>query len=129
MEAYPKVVMLNGDVDDSQMAEMLTGLARVTRVERISEAIPQLESGDCDVLFCPWQPGEGTWRDALEEVRKRQFGVPVVVFCHCGGEHEWTEALKAGAFDLLAPPYDSHRVRELLEHAVECRYSTAGSRL
>ncbi len=125
MEAYPKVVMLGGDPDDFQVGEMLTGLAAVTRVERIAEAISLLERGDYDVLFCPWQPAEGTWRDVVEELRKRQSEVPVVVFSHCGGEHEWTEVLKAGAFDLLAPPYDRHQVRELLEHAVESRYAMA----
>jgi len=129
VQAYPKVVMLGGDPDDFQVAEMLARLAAVTRVEKISEAISQLERGDCDVLFCPWHPAEGTWRDVLEEMHKRQLEVPVVVFCHCGGEHEWTEVLNAGAFDLLAPPYESHQIRELLEHALESRYATAGSRL
>jgi DNA-binding NtrC family response regulator len=121
--------MLSGDRDDSQMGEMLAQEATVTRVNRISEAIAQLEKGDYDVLFCPWHTADGTWRDVLEEMHKRLLETPVVVFCHCGGEHEWTEVLNAGAFDLLAPPYDSHQVRELLEHAVEFYYSTAGSRL
>jgi DNA-binding NtrC family response regulator len=128
MLAYPKVVMIAGDPDDFRVAEVLARLAAVTRVERIAQAISQLESGDCDVLFCPWQPSEGTWRDVLDAVHKRHgVGVPVVVFCHCGGEHEWTEVLNAGAFDLLVPPYESHQVRELLEDALESRYSTAGS--
>jgi DNA-binding NtrC family response regulator len=129
MQAYPKVVMIAGDPDDFQVAEVLARLAAVTRVERTAEAMLQLESGDCDVLFCPWQPAEGTWRDVLDTVHKWHVGIPVVVFCHCGGEHEWTEVLNAGAFDLLVPPYESHQVRELLEHALESRYSTAGSRV
>jgi DNA-binding NtrC family response regulator len=129
MEAYPKVVLLSGDPDDTQVIEMLTRLARVTRVGNLSEAISQLERGDYDVVFCPWHPTEGSWRDVLEEMRKRRLEMPVVVFCHCGGEHEWTEVLNAGAFDLLVPPYDSHQVSALLEHALESRYCTAGSRL
>ena len=38
------------------------------------------------------------------------------------GEREWAEALEAGAFDLLAPPYKKHEVLAVLEQAVESDY-------
>ena len=118
MEAYPKVLLLGSDPDWCALEEILTRYALVTKVKTVPEALALIERGPCDAFFCQWEMADGTWRSVLEEIRKRRLEVPVIVFCHCGGEHEWTDVLAGGAFDLLAPPYNSYQVGVMLEHAL-----------
>jgi DNA-binding NtrC family response regulator len=125
MQAYPKVLVLGSDPDASFLAETLAPFAAVTRLEKIPKVFNLLEGEDYDAVFCPWESPEGTWRTVLEEVQNRGLEVPVIVFCHCGGEPEWIEVLEAGAFDLLVPPYSAYQSLAVLEHALASRRGVA----
>ena len=120
MQTNPKVLLLGSGPEASLLAEILAPFAVVTRLEKIPEAFKPLEGENYNALFCPWEFPEGTWRTVLEEVQNRGLDVPVIVFCHWGGEREWTEVLEAGAFDLLVPPYSSYQMLAVLEHALAC---------
>jgi DNA-binding NtrC family response regulator len=126
MQAYPKVLVLGRGPDASLLAEILAPLAVVTRLEKIPKGFKPLEEENYNALFCPWEFPEGTWRTVLEEVQNRGLEVPVIVFCHCGGEREWTEVLEAGAFDLLVPPYSAHETLAVLERALACGHRIKG---
>jgi DNA-binding NtrC family response regulator len=120
METKSKVLLLGSGPEASLLAEFLAPFAVVTRLEKVPKAFKPLEGENYNALFCPWEFPEGTWRTVLEEVQNRGLEVPVIVFCHCGGEREWTEVLEAGAFDLLVPPYSSYQMLAVLEHALAC---------
>jgi DNA-binding NtrC family response regulator len=120
------VLVLGSDPDASFLAETLAPFAAVTRLEKIPKVFNLLEGEDYDAVFCPWESPEGTWRTVLEEVQNRGLEVPVIVFCHCGGEREWTEVLEAGAFDLLVPPYSAHETLAVLERALACGHRIKG---
>ena len=64
-------------------------------------------------------------RDALEEVQACYPVLLTIVLCRAGGEHEWTEVLEAGAFDLLTAPHRECAVLSVLEHAVASRDARA----
>jgi DNA-binding NtrC family response regulator len=121
MENYPKVLLLDGNPDGAQLEEILKRCAAITRVGSMPEALALAKRGVYDALFCSWELAAGTWRNVLERVRKERLEIPVIVFCHCGGEQEWNEVLKAGGFDLVAPPYDDAALDTLLRHARACR--------
>ena len=126
MSIYPKVLLLDGNPDGALLEKMLEGRAAVTRVETIPEALALARRTDYDAIFCPWELADGTWQHVLQEVQRRRLEIPVIVFCHYGGEREWSEVLKAGAFDLLAPPYDGYELGALLAHALACRHPAPG---
>jgi len=121
MQPYSKVLLLGGDEDWSVLEEMLAQYAVVTGVGKVSDALALLKEEDYDVLFCQGELADGTWRTVLEEIQNRRLEVPVIVFCHCGGEREWIEVLEAGAFDLLVPPYSAYQTMAVLEHALASR--------
>ena len=125
MQAYPKVLVLGSDPDASFLAETLAPFAEVKRLEKIPKAFKPLGEENYDAVFCPWESPEGTWRTVLESIQKLRLEVPLIVFCHCGGEREWIEVLEAGAFDLLVPPYSSYQMLAVLEHALASRRGVA----
>ena len=121
MPTRPKVLLLGGYPEAHFLAEALYPCAFVTRVERIPEALALAAGGDYDVLFCECELAGGNWRIVLEKLQQRRQEIPVVVFCHSGGESEWADVLYAGAFDYLAPPYNRSQILALLEQAVSSR--------
>lgn len=116
-----RVLLLGSDSDTAPLVPPLAASAEVSRVNRVPEAFRLLESGAYDALFCPWEAAGMNWRNVVEEMRKRLLNIPVIVFCRCCGEREWVEALRAGAFDLLVPPYNRCQLRALLEQILTSR--------
>ncbi len=93
-----------------------------------------LKRGDFDAVFCGWSFHSGSletgkWSDVLDIVADTVPGLPVVVLSSISESDEWIQALEAGAFDLLIPPYEERGVLAMLEHAAlsreaATRYST-----
>src|SRR3990172_12571769 len=54
------------------------------------------EAAAFDAFLCDWCYQGGTWRNALELVRRTAPEVPVIVVCRTGGEEEGTQGLEAG---------------------------------
>jgi len=80
---------------------------------------PSEQSGGSsfDAFLCDWCYQGGTWRSALETIRRQAPQLPVIVVCRTGGEQEWIEVLQAGAFDMICAPFSSEAVLSVLEHA------------
>jgi DNA-binding NtrC family response regulator len=126
MAAYPKVLVLGSDPDASFLVEILAQFAAVTKLEKIPRVFKPLEGENYDAVFCPWESPEATWRTVLEQIQSLRLELPMIVFCHCGGEREWTEVLEAGAFDFLVPPYSSSQILALLDGALACGHGMKG---
>jgi DNA-binding NtrC family response regulator len=118
MQEYPKVLVLGSAAEARFLTESLARFAVVTMVERVPDALALLDGADYDALFCAWEFADGNWRAVLEQLQRRKQEIPVIVFCHSGGESEWTEVLNAGGFDFLVPPYGSSQILALMEQAV-----------
>jgi len=122
MSKIRRVVLLgNGGGEMSVLQGVLAQHTDFARARDISQALRILAAGDYDALFCGWVLPSDTWREALQEVHKRYPNLPVIVVYHAAEEKDWIDVLNAGAFDLLAPPYDETAVLAVLEEAVLLR--------
>ena len=122
MAKVRKVVLLgNGGGEMAALQGVLAHHTVFTRVRDIPQALSILAAGDYDALFCGWVLHSDTWREALKEVHKRHPDLPVIVVYHAAEEKDWVDVLNAGAFDLLAPPYDEAMVLAVLEDAILSR--------
>ncbi|MCU0763150.1 MAG: sigma-54 dependent transcriptional regulator [Hydrogenophaga sp.] len=63
-------------------------------------------------------PGR-TGLSLLQELRKREPGLPVILATGHGSETIAVEAMKAGAFDYLIKPISLHQLRQVMDRAVQ----------
>ena len=110
-----------GEHESATLQRILSEHASLVSVSTLPELLDFLKNNDCDAVFCGWTHHTDTWRTVLELLQIRYPNLPVIVFHRTGGEVEWIQALEAGAFDLLVPPYLKGTVIPLLEHAVATR--------
>ena len=88
-----------------------------------------MEKGNYDALLCAWSFHTGTWKDALEEVRKLHSDLPVIILSSSAEEREWLRVLGAGAFDLLVPPFQDRALLAVIEQASASREALASRRI
>ena len=122
MTMNPQVIYLGGrKTGRVEFDENLRRLATVRIAESIPEMLEQVEEAGADVVVCEWSFAGGTWRDALEELRRRHPDLPAIVISQTEGIdegiQEWLEVLSGGAFDLLLAPSSEYSVRSMMEHA------------
>ncbi|MBI4458547.1 MAG: hypothetical protein HY648_00635 [Acidobacteria bacterium] len=115
----PNVLLLTEDEKEAcSLQEVLGDYARLVHARGLLELESRLEEGPCDVLICAWSFYAGFWNGALQEIRQRYPDLPVVILSRTGGEREWVEVLRTGAFDLLAFPWREPTVLAVIEQAV-----------
>ena len=114
----PKVLLLSTDeTENARLRHILSEHVALRKVGDLLELRRALKDGNYDAVFCEWYFHGSTWDDALEVIEEQCPDLPVIVFSRTGGEWEWIEVLKAGGFDMLAPPYEPTAVLSVLEHA------------
>ena len=122
MDKCRKAILLGGaEADTGAILDLLAGHVTMLCVSDLPELLRELETGDYDALFCDWSVGTGnctyTWREVLKDVHKCYPGMPVIVVYHGADEQDWVDVLKAGAFELIIPPYSKQQVLGALEYA------------
>ena len=125
MERMPKVLVVDGGQECGCLQSNLQELSEVVLVSGLDEAVGKLRTEQFDAVFSAWELADGTWADLMAALREQGVEVPAIVFYHCAGEAEWMKALDAGAFDLLAPPFDKYKLSVVLEHALASRQCLA----
>ena len=119
MLPVPKVLLLVSDAgEQAVLQQTLAPHATLTWVSNPTELFRQLEQSSFDVVVCARTLSMGNWREVLEEVRQFNPNLPVIILSPTAREEEWEEALAAGAFDLLGPPYYEREPLFVVEHAV-----------
>jgi DNA-binding NtrC family response regulator len=121
MAPYPKILLFSNDAADIRTWEAVFDETAITCVARNLQQLQNcLAEDDPDVVFCGWSCGGGasTWHDVLARVQNTRPNLPVVIYSRTGGETEWIRVLEAGAFDLIAPPYQKRSVLPVLEQAI-----------
>jgi len=88
---------------------------------RFSSQAKLEQAASFDAFLCDWCYMGGTWRTALDLIRRRAPQLPVIVVCRAGGEQEWVEVLQAGAFDMITAPFSADEVLFALTNAVAAR--------
>ena len=117
----PNILVAAGNSECGCLVKHLKALGNVTETWTVAETLQHFKSREFDVLFCAWEIQDGTWSDLMEVLQNEKLQLPTIVYYHCGGEAEWTEALDHGAFDLIVPPFDPYKLTVLLEHAMASR--------
>jgi len=116
-------VLLVGRKEETRLKEILRLRASVAEAGTVPDMVRLLQNGAYDAVLCEQELSEGTWREALQELQARRVSTPAIVVSQTSavddGIEEWTEVLRAGAFDLLLAPSQEYSVLAVLEHAVE----------
>lgn len=118
MLRYPHVLLFSTDEAETDvLQQLLREHVVLTPVRSQSELAASLEAGRYDALLWSWSLHEGTWNDALREVRRINPDLPVIVLSNAAEERGWIRALEAGAFDLLVAPFEERPLLAVLEQA------------
>lgn len=62
------------------------------------------------IVICDDQLDDGDWRVALDAVNKAERPSPMIVTSRNADDRMWAEVLNRGGYDLLAKPYDTTAV-------------------
>jgi DNA-binding NtrC family response regulator len=122
MLRLPKAIILSADPNETAaFEEMLSEYADLKPVATLHELPSVLDDDVYDAIFCAKSFQASTWKDALEDVRESHPDLPFIVLASAPEEKAWVEAIDAGAFDLLVPPYEERQVLAVLEQAFASR--------
>jgi len=95
------------------------GLCTLLEAGSVAEAREQLRTGQPDVVLLDYRmPGENGMA-LLHEVAASAGAPAVIMLTGQGSERLAVEAIKAGAYDYLAKPYDLEELRMVVERAAE----------
>ena len=115
----PKLLLLICDSSErATLDEKLAPYAEITWVCDLQQMSWQLEKANYDAQFCAHTLCQGSWREVVREAQRLNHNLPVIVLSQTDRDREWDEMIAAGAFDLLAAPYDEMELLALMEHAV-----------
>ncbi|MBW3671048.1 MAG: sigma-54 dependent transcriptional regulator [Acidobacteria bacterium] len=94
---------------------------KVTSAGSVAEGTAALCEIDPDVVLCDLMMPDGSGLEILKLVNQQQDGVPVIMITAYTSAKSAVEALKAGAYDYIAKPFDVDELKIVLEKAVERR--------
>jgi two-component system response regulator AtoC len=109
--------------DEANMRRVLRALLRrdghrVLEARDGAEALEMLDDERVDVLLSDLRMPRMNGLELLEETRKRDRRVPLILLTAYGTVGSAVEALKHGAFDYLTKPFDPEEVRQAVAKAV-----------
>lgn len=85
----------------------------------IRSAVMVLEECRIPVLVCDRDLPPGTWKDLLEQLAVLSSPPFVIVSSRQADDDLWTQALTAGAYDVLAKPFDASELKRILFEAAQ----------
>lgn len=94
---------------------------QVTSAGSVAEGTAALCEIDPDVVLCDLMMPDGSGLEILKLVNQQHDGVPVIMITAYTSARSAVEALKAGAYDYIAKPFDVDELKIVLEKAVERR--------
>ncbi len=106
MTAPWEMLVVSADLED-RLA--LTRILEAQNLEPIScstlhEALEALGKETVGLIFCDKQLADGTYRDLLSAARGMGSKVPIVITSRHADWDEYLEAMRLGAFDVIAVP-------------------------
>ncbi|HEY0787886.1 MAG TPA: response regulator, partial [Thermoanaerobaculia bacterium] len=87
----------------------------------LSEARVALARHDPDVVLCDLMMPDGTGIDLLREWKAAGIAAPFIMITAYTSTKSAVEALKAGAYDYIAKPFDVDELKIVIRNAVERR--------
>ena len=106
--------------DHRALRQILTDAPWLIRESHsIRSAVMVLEECRIPVLVCDRDLPPGTWKDLLEQLAVLSSPPCVIVSCCQADDDLWTQALTAGAYDVLAKPFNASELRRTLFEAAQ----------
>ncbi|MBI2992142.1 MAG: response regulator, partial [Deltaproteobacteria bacterium] len=82
------------------------------------EALEKVDSFVPDLILLDYMMPDMSGLEVLKELRRRRHGLPVVMITAYANSERLAEAIKEGAYDLLAKPFDADHLRIVVEKAL-----------
>jgi two-component system, NtrC family, nitrogen regulation response regulator GlnG len=92
---------------------------QVLTAATLAEGWHRVEEDRPDVIVLDYQLPDGTGLDLFDRIRERAPSLPVIFLTAHGTTDTAIEAMKRGAFDYLAKPFDLEQMTGLLDRAFE----------
>jgi two-component system response regulator PilR (NtrC family) len=92
---------------------------RVEAAASIAEARTALQKSEPDLILCDLMLPDGSGIELLREAKAQNASIAVVMITAHTSTKTAVEALKAGAFDYIAKPFDIEELRIIVRNAVE----------
>jgi len=87
----------------------------------LTDARRELDAHEPDVVLCDLMMPDGSGIEFLRDVKERSEKIPVVMITAYTSTKSAIEALKAGAHDYIAKPFDNEELKIIVSKAVERR--------
>jgi DNA-binding NtrC family response regulator len=110
--AVGTVLSISPIEDDHNFLEQIFSELRWTlhRALTLPSAIALLAQNHAPVVICERDLAQGTWKDMLDEAIVLPQPPCVIVTSRLADEYLWVEALHAGAYDVLAKPFETEEI-------------------
>ncbi|HXI13060.1 MAG TPA: sigma-54 dependent transcriptional regulator [Thermoanaerobaculia bacterium] len=92
---------------------------KVESVESLAEARIQFAKEEPDVILCDLMLADGSGIDFIKEVKTQKPSLPIIMITAFTSTRSAVEALKAGAFDYIAKPFDIEELKIIVRKAFE----------
>lgn len=118
MLSMPRLLVMTNDAHERQfLSEVLSYRADIIFIDNLQDLAQILEKLPFDVVFCDRELMAADWRAVLDEVKRVDPSLPVIVLSRSRKQEEWLEVIQDGAFDLLSAPLVAADVFPVVEHA------------
>ena len=94
----------------------------------LASAFTLLQQHDIGVVVCEQQLLPGTWIDVLKHLNALPVAPPLIVASRLADWHLWSKALRLGAWDVLAKPFNLSELIRSVQSASQHRYDQIGLR-
>jgi len=110
--------------DEASLRDFLTIVfeeehCRVETAATIAEAHAALQKGEPDLVLCDLMLPDGSGLDFLRDVKAQNPSIAVIMITAHTSTKSAVEALKAGAHDYIAKPFDIDELKIIVHKAVE----------
>lgn len=121
MSYTPKLLILCSDPEGRSAMERALARSPAEKVFAASlhEAREVVKREPVALMFCALDSPDGGFHALLDDGNFSQASVPVVVASRRGETSEYLDAMRAGAFDFITPPYRSDEVERIVRTALE----------
>jgi len=119
------------ELGNSGKSEITQALARedcyLVSGDSTDGALELARNEDFDTVICDYRPDDESSRSFLAELRRSRPHLPLILVSENPDSEIAIEAIKAGAYDLIARPVDPEELRKIVTEAVAAsrRMSTA----
>jgi DNA-binding NtrC family response regulator len=92
---------------------------RVEAAANLAEARSAVQKREPDLVLCDLMVPDGSGLDFLKEVKAQDSSIPFIMITANTSTKSAVEALKAGALDYIAKPFDIEELKIIVRKAIE----------